>query len=76
MSEIWQKNDGHWHSCHSWQDPRERMIAAMTLLLILLALAAVLSFETIRAVLHDGRGPQRAPLSHFDDPQFRAPAQG
>lgn len=45
----------------------------MTFLMILLALAVALSFETVRAVIHDGRGPQRPPRSHFDDPQFRAP---
>ena len=47
----------------------------MTFLVILLVMAAALSFETIRLVFHDGRGPQRPPLSHFEDPQFRAPGR-
>jgi hypothetical protein len=47
----------------------------MTFLLILLAMAVALSFETIRLVIRDGRGPQRPPSSHFDDPQFRAPGR-
>ena len=49
------------------------MIAAMTFLLILLAVALVLSIDTVRRVLHDGRGPQRPPVSHFEDPTFIAP---
>ncbi|MCW2843443.1 MAG: hypothetical protein JWN22_1359 [Nocardioides sp.] len=51
------------------------MIAAMTFIVILLAIAAVLSFEAIRLVIHDGRGPQRPPASHFEDPRFRSPAR-
>ena len=47
----------------------------MTYLMILLAMALVLSFETIRLVIRDGRGPQRPPVSHFEDPQFRAPGR-
>ena len=47
----------------------------MTFLLILLAMAVALSFETIRLVIRDGRGPQRPPASHFEDPQFRAPGR-
>lgn len=47
----------------------------MTFLLILLVVAAALSVETLRLVFRDGRGPQRPPLSHFEDPQFRAPGR-
>ena len=50
------------------------MITAMTFLLILLAVALVLSVNGVRRALHDDRGPQRPPSSHFEDPQFRAPA--
>jgi len=50
------------------------MITAMTFLLILLAVAAVLAMDTIRLVRHDGQGPQRPPASHFQDPDFTAPA--
>ena len=49
------------------------MITAMTFLLILLAFALILSADTVRRVLHDGRGPQRPPSSHFEDPSFIAP---
>jgi hypothetical protein len=50
------------------------MITAMTFLLILLAVAAVLAVDAVRLVLHDGQGPQRPPVSHFQDPDFVAPA--
>jgi hypothetical protein len=46
----------------------------MTFLLIQLAVAAVLAADTVRLVLHDGQGPQRPPVSHFQDPEFMAPA--
>ena len=46
----------------------------MTFLMILLVLALLLSVETVRLVLHDGRGPQAPPSSHFEDPRFRSPA--
>lgn len=45
----------------------------MTLLLILLALAAIAIAATIRDVFED-RGRPNPPKSHFDDPTFRAPA--
>lgn len=51
------------------------MITAMTFLMILLAVVALLSIEAIRLLIHDGRGPQRPPVSHFEDPRFRSPAQ-
>jgi hypothetical protein len=46
----------------------------MTFLLILLAVAALLSADTVRRVITDGRGPQRPPASHFQDPDFLAPS--
>jgi hypothetical protein len=49
------------------------MITAMTFLLILLAVSVLLSADTVRRVLTDGRGPQRPPVSHFEDPSFIAP---
>jgi hypothetical protein len=49
------------------------MITAMTYLIVFLLVAAVMSAETVRLLLHDGRGPQRPPRSHFDDPRFRSP---
>ena len=45
----------------------------MTFLLILLAVAALLSADTVRRVITDGQGPQRPPASHFEDPDFIAP---
>jgi len=50
------------------------MITAMTFLLILLAVAAILSADTVRRVITDGRGPQRPPVSHFEDPTFLSPS--
>jgi hypothetical protein len=45
----------------------------MTYLLILLVIVAVMSAESIRLMIHDGRGPQRPPASHLDDPRFQSP---
>ncbi|WP_157544585.1 hypothetical protein [Nocardioides halotolerans] len=45
----------------------------MTFLLLLLAVAVLLSADTVRRVFTDGRGPQRPPVSHFQDPDFLAP---
>ena len=49
------------------------MITAMTFIIILLAVAVLLSADTVRRVITDGRGPQRPPVSHFEDPSFIAP---
>ena len=46
----------------------------MTYLMILLAIVALMSFETVRLAIRDGRGPQRPPASHVEDPRFRSPA--
>jgi len=69
----WQKINVLWLSCHSWQESHGSMITAMTFLVILLAVAALLSVDAVRRVLSDGRGPQRPPVSHFQDPDFLAP---
>jgi hypothetical protein len=73
LPRIWQKINVQWHYCHSWRELDEGRITAMTYLIVFLLVAAVLSAETVRLLLHDGRGPQRPPSSHFDDPRFRAP---
>jgi hypothetical protein len=49
------------------------MITAMTYLMILLLIVAAMSVETIRLIARDGRGPQRPPVSHFEDDRFVAP---
>lgn len=74
MAHSWQKINVEWHSCHSWQEPDQRMITAMTFLILFLVVAALMSVETLRLVFHDGRGPGRPPQSHYDDPRFRSPA--
>ena len=74
LAHGWQKINGGWHSCHSWQDHAPGMITAMTFLFILLAVAVLMSADTVRRVLHDGQGPQRPPASHFQDPDFLAPS--
>lgn len=45
----------------------------MTFLMLLLLIAALLSAATVRLVIRDGRGPQRPPLSHFEDTRFVGP---
>jgi hypothetical protein len=46
----------------------------MTYLMILLAIVVLMSIETVRLAVRDGRGPQRPPASHVEDPRFRSPA--
>lgn len=48
-------------------------ITAMTFLMILLAVALVLSAHALFRALHDDRSPFGPPASHVEDPQFRAP---
>lgn len=45
----------------------------MTYSMILLLIVVAMSVESIRLVVRDGRGPQRPPVSHYEDPRFRAP---
>lgn len=45
----------------------------MTFLILLLIVSALSVGETVHLLLHDGRGPQRPPSSHFEDPSFIAP---
>ncbi len=44
------------------------------LILLLILTVTALSVETLRRVLHDGRGPQRPPVSHFEDARFLPPS--
>lgn len=76
MHPNWQEINATWLYCHSWRNHDRSMISAMTFLMILLVVAAVMAVETVRLVLHDGRGPQQPPSSHFEDPRFRSPAAG
>ena len=52
------------------------MITAMTFLILLSVVAALMIAGTLRLLVHDGRGPQRPPASHFQDPRFRSPTAG
>lgn len=45
----------------------------MTFLILLLLVATALVAATVRLIVHDGRGPQRPPVSHFEDHRFVAP---
>ena len=54
-------------------NPQERMITAMTTLLVILLIALAMAVGTVLMVLHDGRGPAGPPRSHIVDPQFRSP---
>jgi hypothetical protein len=74
VDHLWQKINVQWHSCHSWHDLDGGMITAMTFLIIVLAVAAVLATQAVTMLLHDGRGPAAPPRSHVQDPQFSAPA--
>lgn len=74
MLAMWQKINAVRLFCHWWRDHDARRITAMIFLMILLALVLVGTGETVRLMARDGRGPQRPPTSHLDDPQFRSPA--
>ncbi len=75
MAEKWQKVVAERLFCHWWQDAGRHMIAAMTFLMILLAIAGVLSVATIVLMFNDGRGRllRTPPASHVEDARFRAP---
>ncbi|MFC6343170.1 hypothetical protein ACFP8W_14365 [Nocardioides hankookensis] len=49
------------------------MITAMTFLMILLFVVVALSVASVALIVRDGRGPQRPPVSHFEDARFVAP---
>lgn len=70
MHPDWQQINVRWLFCHWWRDLDRRSITAMTFLMIALAVAVLLMIATIRAIRHDGFGPQRPPASHFEDDRF------
>jgi hypothetical protein len=74
VPDDWQKINSPWHFCHWWLDPDGGMITAMTYLMIILVIAALMAAGTISLLIHDGRGPAAPPRSHFQDPQFTSPA--
>ncbi|WP_155993283.1 hypothetical protein [Nocardioides sp. URHA0020] len=45
----------------------------MTFLMILLLVVVALSVASVALIFRDGRGPQRPPVSHFEDARFVAP---
>jgi hypothetical protein len=45
----------------------------MTFLMILLLIVAAMSVASLQLIIRDGRGPQRPPVSHFEDARFVAP---
>jgi hypothetical protein len=77
MTEHWQKIDGQWHPCHSWPDLVGRRITAMSLLILILAVAGLTALAwgglyLYEFVTHDGYGRLTAhhhpPRSHPRDP--------
>ncbi|MGB0099256.1 MAG: hypothetical protein WBP61_03155 [Nocardioides sp.] len=46
----------------------------MTYLMILALIVIALTVATARVVTRDGRGPQRPPVSHLQDPRFLPPS--
>jgi len=70
---MWQKINALWLSCHSWQDLDRRSITAMTFLMILLLVVVALSVASVYLIVRDGRGPQRPPVSHYQDSRFLGP---
>jgi hypothetical protein len=69
MARLWQKIDGRCQACHWWQESDERMITAMTEILIiaLLILAVAVVLTTIRDIHDDGYGRRPPPPSRHPD---------
>jgi hypothetical protein len=74
---MWQEIDGRRHLCHSWQETDGRRITAMTVFLILFAVAAFAALLRGAAYLYnfiadDGYGHLTVhaapPRSHHRDP--------
>jgi hypothetical protein len=62
---VWQELVGSCQSCHWWQDVIQRIVSAMTLLLVLLAVAVATELVAgLRLVLRDR--PFAPPASHPD----------
>jgi hypothetical protein len=62
---VWQEVDGTCQSCHWWQDVIQRIVPAMTLLLLVLAIAVTTELVAgLRLVLRDR--PLSPPASHPD----------
>ena len=57
-------------SCHSWRDVEERIVPAMTLLLILLVLLTAVVVALVREVRADGYGRRPAPRSCPPEPTW------
>jgi hypothetical protein len=60
LAHPWQEINARRHFCHSWQDLHERMIAAMTVLLLLIVLAVAFAGLADWA-RHDVLSPARRP---------------
>jgi heme A synthase len=57
LDQVWQEIDAECLSCHSWQEMNERMITAMTGILLLAALFVLL----VRYARHDVFATRRTP---------------
>ena len=71
LAQKWQEVDEGWHSCHSWQDPNQRTISAMTVIV-----AVILGGAWVLAILGGlgvgGMGRDSRDLGERDHAQDRA----
>jgi hypothetical protein len=62
---VWQELEGGCQSCHWWQDVIQRIVPAMTILLLVLAVAVTTELVAgLRLILRDR--PLAPPASHQD----------
>lgn len=61
MAQDWQKIDGAWLVCHSWQDVEGSRITAMTTVLVLALLLTAAVWATVRWLSSDGYGRRDDP---------------
>jgi len=67
---MWQEFNARGPICHLWRDIYARRITAMTILIALLAIGAVVSataLQLVRLIGSDGYGHRPPPRSHWSE---------
>jgi hypothetical protein len=69
---VWQKFNENCLFCHSWQDQQQRMITAMTEIIVFWTIVLLVAgaLAALRDIYDDGYGRRPPPRSHHPD-QFQ-----